>query len=376
MAAVLITCKPQKIEPDPLTDGRPKIISLAFLDIPKKNVSVDQNNLLLITNASYGGAKGGVPAPNVIAHPNNGRAYGIVSLAASADQLVAAHELSHLYGCNHEGAGAAYGLYYSKAIVYNAGGQKTITLVASGPGGAGASRLLRYSYPTTTGSGPALTDCNNTQVMNVNAGGVKNFRPEPNVLSGNIEGPYSGLAYHMYTFEAVTSCGSAPYSYQWRVSSDGFSYSSVLGTGEYFNTHLYHNGNHLHYIKLTVTSADNQTRETTYQVYVNDDGSGYRIGAQENEQESLRGGIVYPNPVTSSANLTLNLTLAGKVTVDIYSIGGAKIASPVKQVMEIGKHTLTIPLEKFRMADGTYLIKVQTPEGQKTHKINYQHALN
>ncbi|MBU1822792.1 MAG: zinc-dependent metalloprotease [Bacteroidetes bacterium] len=104
--------------------------------------------VILITNDTWGNAIGGVTNPADVPHPNNGRAYGIVSLPAGGNAIVGAHELSHLYGCNHEDV--AYGLYYSRAIVWGSG-PTYASLVASGnsPG----TRLLKYSNPTITGSG-------------------------------------------------------------------------------------------------------------------------------------------------------------------------------------------------------------------------------
>ncbi|TDB59566.1 hypothetical protein [Arundinibacter roseus] len=47
MAAMLITCRPDKVEPDPFTDGKPRIVSIRFPGIPEKNVTIDQKNLLI-----------------------------------------------------------------------------------------------------------------------------------------------------------------------------------------------------------------------------------------------------------------------------------------------------------------------------------------
>lgn len=47
LAAALLTCKPDKVEPDPLTDGKPRILSITFPGIPKKDVSIDQKKLLI-----------------------------------------------------------------------------------------------------------------------------------------------------------------------------------------------------------------------------------------------------------------------------------------------------------------------------------------
>lgn len=47
ISAILITCRPDKVVPDPLTDGKPRIVSIRFPGIPEKNVNIDQKNLLI-----------------------------------------------------------------------------------------------------------------------------------------------------------------------------------------------------------------------------------------------------------------------------------------------------------------------------------------
>ncbi|WP_327486004.1 hypothetical protein [Telluribacter sp.] len=47
MAVLLITCRPDKIEPDPLTDGQPRILAIRFPGIPEKDVNIDQKNFLI-----------------------------------------------------------------------------------------------------------------------------------------------------------------------------------------------------------------------------------------------------------------------------------------------------------------------------------------
>ena len=221
---------------------------------------------------------------------------------------------------------------------------------------------------------------NNALVVSTNANTIKGFRPEPNVLHTSIEGPYSGIAYHMYTFESVASCGSAPYTYQWRVSTDGFNYGSVIGTGEFFNTHLYHSSSsNWHYIKLTVTSADNQTSNSFHQVWVED--NPYRLGVPENEVVENVGipfinGQLYPNPVVATAHTDVEMTSSGRVSIDILGTDGARKANVLNRTLEQGKHHLAVPFHKYALSDGLYIIRVQTPEYVKTHKVLYHHEGN
>lgn len=96
----------------------------------------------------------------------------------------------------------------------------------------------------------------------------------------------------------------------------------------------------------------------------------------DNTEKEFQDGTLYPNPVSTSAKVDLELTEAGNVSVDIYSISGTLIARPVSQRMERGKHRQIVPLDKYALPDGEYLIRVQTPKKVKTYKAIYRHETN
>lgn len=153
--------------------------------------------------------------------------------------------------------------------------------------------------------------------MNDKSSIVKAFRPEPNVLNGWVYGPSSGYEYQVYTYEAIARCGKPPYTYQWKESTDGINYSGN-GNSEFHNVGLYHNGNHLFYLKLKITSSDGQVVENWMQIWVEDDSNGgYRKGQKEYDSLRIENGeaVLQPNPTSGQVKLVFNAERAMKVEV-------------------------------------------------------------
>ena len=80
---------------------------------------------------------------------------------------------------------------------------------------------------------------------------------------------------------------------------------------------------------------------------------------------------VSPNPVVDQANVALNLVKAGKVTIDIFNIVGAKEAQAFNGELSAGTHVLPLNSELISgLNSGIYIVVVTTPEGKKTIKIS------
>lgn len=250
-------------------DGDIKKNALALSNTASAQNLCNQNkaDVVLLFSWENHNAAGGVPDPPVYKHPNSSRSFAIVELNYPNIPVVGAHELSHLFGCNHENEN--FGLPYTQGYIFL--GFNTLVANGNAPG----SKIFYYSNPNKTFAGALMGDAthNNTKVMNDKASIVKAFRPEPNVLSALIYGPTTGFEYHVYTYEAIARCGKPPYTYEWKVSTDGVNYSGNA-TGEFYNVGLYHNGNHQFYLKLKITSSDGQMVENWMQIWVDDNPSG------------------------------------------------------------------------------------------------------
>jgi hypothetical protein len=316
-------------------------------------------------------AAGGVPDPTVYHHPNSSRSFAIVGLSNPNIPVIGAHELSHLFGCNHENEN--FGLPYAQGYIFL--GFNTLVANGNAPG----SKIFYYSNPNKTFAGSPMGDAthNNAKVMNDKSPIVKAFRPEPNVLNGWVYGPSSGYEYQVYTYEAIARCGKPPYTYQWKESTDGINYSGN-GNGEFHNVGLYHNGNHLFYLKLKITSSDGQIAENWMQIWVDDDpNGGYRTGQKERDSlhaESERA-MVQPNPTSGRVELIFNAEKAAKVEVSLADLDGRMHRRGRVFRCNAGRNVITLDMAGMGLAPGMYVIIVTDSSRVIRKKFMYQPAL-
>ncbi|MET7257661.1 T9SS type A sorting domain-containing protein [Dyadobacter fermentans] len=309
-------------------------------------------DLVLLFNWEGHNAAGGVPYPPTYKHPNSSRSFAIVDLSSPIVPVVGAHELSHLFGCNHENEN--FGIPYAQGYIFSG----VNTLVANG--NAPGSKIFYYSNPNKTFAGSPMGDAthNNAKVMTDKSPIVKAFRPEPNVLSGSIYGPTSGYAYQVYTYEAIAKCGSPPYTYQWKESSDGINYSGN-GTGEFYNVGLYHNGNHLFYLKLKITSADGQMIEYWMQIWVDDEpNGGYRKGQKDDDSLQIEGGkaVLRPNPTSGRVELVFSAEKATEVGIGLIDLNGRVHIQRQVFKCSAGRNVIALDLAGKGLTPGTYII--------------------
>ncbi|SEJ55726.1 Por secretion system C-terminal sorting domain-containing protein [Dyadobacter sp. SG02] len=313
-------------------------------------------------------AAGGVPYPPTYKHPNSNRSYAIVGLTNPNIPVIGAHELSHLFGCNHESE--IFGLPYAQGYIFL--GFNTLVATGTAPG----SKIFYYSNPSKIFAGSPMGDAthNNAKVMNDKASVVKAFRPEPNVLNGWVYGPYSGYEYQVYTYEAIAKCGKPPYTYQWKESTDGINYSGN-GTGEFHSVGLYHNGNHQFYLKLKITSSDGQVVENWMQIWVDDDpNGGYRKGQKERDSLQIKseGAIVRPNPTSGRVEIIFNAEKVGEVEVGLADLNGRVHMRGQVYQCNAGRNVINLDLVEKGLASGVYMITVSGSGPVIRKKVIYQ----
>lgn len=312
-------------------------------------------DLVLLFNWEGHAAAGGVPDPEIYHHPNSSRSFAIVDLSSPSVPIVGAHELSHLFGCNHENEN--FGLPYAKGYIFL--GFNTLVANGNAPG----SKIFYYSNPNKIFAGSPMGDAihNNAKVMTDKSPIVKAFRPEPNVLNGWISGQTSGYAYQVYTYEAIAKCGSPPYTYQWKESSDGVIYSGN-GTGEFYNVGLYHNGSHQFYLKLKITSSDGQVVENWMQIWVDDDpNGGYRKGQNEKDSREIEDGevVLQPNPASGLVEVIFNAEKAMKVEAGLSDLNGRVHVQDLSFQCTTGRNMIALDLAGKGLAPGIYIVNVR-----------------
>lgn len=328
-------------------------------------------DLVLLFSWEKHDAAGGVPDPEIYKHPNSSRSFAIVELNYPNIPVIGAHELSHLFGCNHENE--VFGLPYAQGYIFSG----VNTLVASGT--APGSKIFYYSNPNKTFAGSPMGDAthNNAKVMNDKASIVKAFRPEPNVLSALISGPTIGFEYHVYTYEAIARCGKPPYTYDWKVSTDGVNYSGNA-TGEFYNVGLYHNGNHQFYLKLKITSSDGQVVENWMPIWVDDNpNGGYRKGQKEHDSLRIESGeaVLKPNPTSGRVELIFNAEKATEVEVGLTDLTGQTYLQSRVFQCSAGQNVIALDLAEKGLAPGLYIVTLRGGSRVTRKKIIYQPAL-
>ena len=76
---------------------------------------------------------------------------------------------------------------------------------------------------------------------------------------------------------------------------------------------------------------------------------------------------VYPNPFNASTDISFHLGKESAVEINIYSITGQRIASPLTSRLGMGFHTIRFDASHF--SSGTYLYRIITPEACVTGKM-------
>jgi PKD repeat protein len=88
---------------------------------------------------------------------------------------------------------------------------------------------------------------------------------------------------------------------------------------------------------------------------------GNSILGIQTKQISLDAGVVYPNPVKNDAQITVKMTTASELNIELYSMTGQLIYTNTEPV-SIGETTVVISASQ--LPEGIYLLKIYTREGQ------------
>lgn len=348
------------------------------------NVQTARNNsnadyVILLTNSTNGNYNGTFGWAGDI-EPNNNRAYAIVQVnTATNERKSFTHEAGHLYGCRHDddATGQPYARGYSFRRNFLSPWCYTVMVNGSEITG-NKSRLLNFSNPNVFIDGQAIGTVatnNNARRVTETFGTLRNFRTSPfRSFTAYIEGTQTGDECTQGNWEAVVSCGAAPYTYDWSYSYDGFNYYSA-GSGEFYSATLNCPADlySRYYVRLDARSNDGQRARAFMTAFVNSNGGPkYRVITQNPAQEKpvQNDLIAYPNPANNATQMEIQLKKTQTVKLEIINSSGQTVKILFEGKMQAGKNIKI--LRKGELPNGIYLYKLSGDAFSITKKLIIQ----
>lgn len=364
-----------------------RVINDATAQTIRNNTNADY--VILLTNGNYGGAYGAAGS----IEPDNANSYAIVqAITATNERKTFTHEAGHLYGCRHDND--LGGQPYAHGYIFRPGflAPRCYTVMVNGSSITGSrARLLNFSNPDVSIDGAATgttTTNHNARRVTETFAILRSFRNSPyRPLTAAIEGTQTGDECSQGNWEAVVSCGTAPYTYQWNYSYDGFTYY-YAGSGEFYSATLtcpvglYQN----YYVMLSTTDANGQTVTSFLTVYVNQTSGGggpkYRIVGNRNpigikqpknivvKTITSNQLLAYPNPAKDIAQIAIQLKEAQRVKLEIINSSGQSVKVLFEGSLEVGIHLKNVDITRF--PKGMYLYKLTGKAFSLTQKLIIQ----
>jgi Metallo-peptidase family M12B Reprolysin-like/Secretion system C-terminal sorting domain len=293
--------------------------------------------------------------------PDNNNAYAVVKVE-QATNYVMAHEIGHLFGARHEtdGATATRKAYETSSFVTimktSFNNVPGVIPYFSDPNSYYGTNFFGFVQPV----GDATH--NNFEAIYSNGFVVNMFRNAIpyNSLTSYIAGNYSAKAGTNVVCEAITNCGTYPYTYQWQVSTDGYNYSGVVGTGEYLNYTMPYADNL--FIMLTVYSTDGQGTQA-YWTINRRDAPFSRLGIEENsgENNDISQITISPNPSNDESVISFKLKKEQKIKLAVSATDGKLQNVLADGVYDAGNHE--IKYNTSQLKSGMYLCNLSTEDG-------------
>lgn len=111
-------------------------------------------------------------------------------------------------------------------------------------------------------------------------------------------------------------------------------------------------------VTLTATNG-NCTSDTTFTVAIT-------VGLEE--LNNVAEIVLFPNPTTANAQLSMNVIEAGNVEVAIQTVNGQVVKTIMNDYLTVGKQTITI--ETADLANGVYFTTIKAGNAIKTVRLN------
>lgn len=212
--------------------------------------------VILLTDGNYGNYLGLAQlGPRV-----SSVAYAIVEADCATALYTFAHEVTHLFGCDHVG-GEYLAILQSPMYARGYGWRKCLFCSWKGTihGSANHIRYQYFSNPNVNYDGVFIgnvTYNDNARQLREQASTVSNYRLYVPIVEVQISGPAAGFNNTTYTWCAQPYNCSTVTSYKWFKSLDGYNYTQV-GSSSCYSSTLPNNADM--WMKVTITCSNGQT---------------------------------------------------------------------------------------------------------------------
>ncbi len=307
--------------------------------------------------------------------PSQQNAYALVEVAKATINYTFAHEVAHLFGCRHQIASDPNGANYAHGYgVTDGNGNKNSTIMYVD---TSYTRQIMFSNPDKSYNGLTMgntTNADNARQIENTTSTVAAFETDPyyGSLICNISGPSTCDQSTSYTWTASVSGGDTPYSYLWYSSVDGVNYNTYLGTGSSVTTQTPSSATNF-YLKLTVSSDDNQTDIDFHTVYLSQlnapdsDPLDGVISSSESgipiQGQNLSLLSIFPNPAQTTSTVQISLKNDAIVKIELLDIQGKNLKTVKKLYLNSGQNH--VELITSGLQKGQYFVKVSS--GGETH---------
>lgn len=319
--------------------------------------------------------------------PNNNLAYAIVEVPYAVTTFSLVHEFGHLLGCKHQRNSEPLGTI-NHGYSFMGGNDNNVykTVMHTVLTSQETQRIPYFSNPAKFYAGVQMgraDSCNNALWIYQHAPSVSDFRTNQTNLYACINGPsHAGIGLNS-TWSAYVLGGVGPYSFVWAWSSNGVNYNN-LGTGPSITAQPPCSGFSF-YIRVTVSSADNQTTSDFQQIWIDQPEPSNLItkdsdinqvitGTNEshlNTENNLTGRItIFPNPITESTVIRYTVVQPSTVEIKLTDLAGRVILTIVEERQEAGTYNKS--LKTSSLSPGIYLCSLKIGHDKTIEKLIIQ----
>ncbi|NJN33927.1 MAG: T9SS type A sorting domain-containing protein [Saprospiraceae bacterium] len=182
--------------------------------------------------------------------------------------------------------------------------------------------------------------------------------------------PYIAEPYQTYCPEAVMQCGQAPFTFDWRVSSNGFNFITI-SNAESFCDFIGESGTTKYY-ELTVTDATGAVRTSFTTVTAYDFGLPFIANDPSEKFNAHLDKIIFPNPAADKISLNFAFEQDDTYTVSLSDLNG-KIVRLIKKDNPFKGSTQNLELNVSDLPNGMYFVKIAGNIEYFTEKIVINH---